>query len=147
MEIIEESPLAGEDSEDLARTYKKALQDLKEQQEYVNLIKAELANRCLDQPGKYLVTEYGAFKAHYRPPRLNWDRKRLAETVYRMVQEGKIGADPSGELQGNDDYRVYKTLLDVFRLEPRKSKVKALGINVDEYAVEGSDGVWDLKLL
>lgn len=145
MEIIEEENL---DPDDLARELKKTVKELQDLKDYEAFLKERLASLAIDQEGKILVTNYGAFRAEYRPPRRKWDKSALAQEVYRRAQRGEFSHDKAtGEVVGEPEWRVFQALKEFFDFTPRKTPLKKYDMELDEYSEETSDGEWVVRIL
>jgi len=139
--------LLDKDVNDIAQQLQVVLKDKEELREYEGLLREVLAQKALDQPSKILVTDYGTYKAQYRPAYKKWDRDALAHEVYRLAQSGKTHVDPSGEVHGESDWRIYDAFKKAFRLEPRVGEIKKLGLDADEYSTSDGDGRWDVQVI
>lgn len=145
MEFVEHEEL---DPEDLARELKKTLKQKEELREYEEFLRERLAQLALDQEGKILTTNYGAFRAEWKPGNLKWDKAGLAHEVYRRAQAGEFSHDKAtGEIVGEPEWRVFQALKEFFDFTPRKTPLKKYGIDIDEFAEKTSDGKWACRIL
>lgn len=147
MEIIYvDQGLSDEDTDDIALAYKRSLKDLEELKAYVEMLKAELANRSLDQPRKILTTSYGTFKGRWAPGYRKWDRDGLAKQVFELARKGELHKpDAFGELPGTVESRVMDAIQRVFLLEPRIGQIRAASLDPDEYSTVEGEGKWTVS--
>lgn len=138
--------LEDKDIDEVARLLLEAENDKRRLSELVDDLKKDLANKLIDRPdlkdgaGIYRVHDRG-FKVRKSSARETWDKDSLARDVSRRAIEGTDYVDDMGEIQGTPEYRVKDALVKAFNLTPRKTVIKKMEFDVDEYCtVEGGDG-------
>jgi hypothetical protein len=144
MEEIEiDLGLSGADTDDLALQVRKTEHEIKELKEYLDLLKAELANRAIDQPLKILNTAYGSYKARWSPANRTWKREEIAQEVFNLAKRGELHEpDKDGELPGTPEWRVFDSMKRMFLLQPRIGQVKAIDLDPDEFSTTEGQGKW-----
>lgn len=137
-------------AEELAEAYAAIVIEKRELAEREYQIKRELADKLVDrepdETGLYRFN-VGAFKLRKAGVKETWDKDAVARATYRRAVEGTDYVDALGELMMTPEQRVFDTMQKVFSLTPRKTPLKAMGFDLDEYVTKEGEGELTIQMM
>lgn len=138
------------ETEELARLVVDLAGEKKELAERESNAKKALADRLLDvepESGGVYNFAAGTFRIRKAGVKETWDKDGVASATYRRAIEGTDYIDPLGELTLEPEQRVFDSMKKVFSLTPRKTPLKAMGFDLEDFLSTEGEGEYTVQVV